>query len=76
MYCIAHSTRWAHFRNYSNGGIELSETMESFESIDEAFHWFSSRTEIVTLGKVMKLVAVLTEVRQRAASVTLGSHNA
>jgi hypothetical protein len=48
---------------YTNGGIELSETMESFESIDEALHWFSSRAEIVTLGKACIVRLILAAER-------------
>jgi hypothetical protein len=37
---------------YTEGGIELSRLMKNFVSIDEALHWFSSRPEVVSLGKV------------------------
>jgi len=37
---------------YTEGGIELSRLMNKFASIDEALHWFSSRPEVVSLGKV------------------------
>jgi hypothetical protein len=49
---------------YTNGGIELSETMEPFESIDEALQWFSSRPEVVTLGKACIVRHILAAERR------------
>lgn len=51
------------FRNppdaYYNGGIQLSDLVGQFNSIDEALHWFSSRPEVVSLGKACIVRAIL-----------------
>lgn len=48
---------------YYNGGIELSELVGRFDSIDEALHWFSDRPEVVTLGKVSIVRDILAAER-------------
>jgi len=55
---------------YHNGGIELSQLMAEFASIDEALHWFSGRAEIVSLGKVCIVRNILAaEARSKLAKV-------
>ena len=48
---------------YYDGGIELSELISRFDSIDEALHWFSARPEIVSLGKVSIVRNILAAER-------------
>jgi hypothetical protein len=54
---------------YIAGAIELSQQIPQFPSIDEALHWFSGRSEIVTLGKVCIVRNILAaERRSRIAN--------
>ncbi|BCJ90820.1 hypothetical protein IZ6_15550 [Terrihabitans soli] len=59
---------WMKFSNviqkYVIGGNDLSKAIDSFVSIDEALHFFASRSEIVTIGKMAIAKSVLAAERQ------------
>jgi hypothetical protein len=44
--------RFSQVNPYIKAGRELSETITTFPSIDEALHWWKARPEIVELGKL------------------------
>jgi hypothetical protein len=46
-------------RKYDQAGSELARLIPQFKSIDEALHWFSSRPEVVEIGKIAIVRQVL-----------------
>src|SRR5262249_35956952 len=58
--------------SYIEGAISLSRIMDRFESIDEVLHWFSSKSEIVSLGKATIVREILRA--ERASTLFNAEH--
>jgi hypothetical protein len=58
---------------FTRAGNELSGTIETFPSIDEALHWWRARPEIVALGKAAIAHYILVAERESTLAVKQGS---
>jgi hypothetical protein len=51
-------------KKYDEAGSELARLIPQFKSIDEALHWFSSRPEVIEIGKIAIVRQVLKAERE------------
>jgi hypothetical protein len=58
---------------FLRAGNELSETIETFPSIDEALHWWRESKEIVALGKAAIARYILSAERSSTLALKRGS---
>jgi hypothetical protein len=55
--------------SFTAAGNELSETISTFPSIDEALHWWKARQEIVQLGKIAIAFYILEAERRSSLAL-------
>ncbi len=60
---------------FTQAGSDLSETISTFPSIDEALHWWRARPEIVELGKLAIAHYILEAERKSPLAAKVGQIN-